>query len=161
MCAARTTQALNHRPGCRAAAIKQMLTPWLRRLLALLSRVSPPPPSPPRSPRRTRIIFCNGAYSTSSHRPILTPGVPEAERPARSPDMQPRSTRVSLNAAIPTISRDYVDRRRSGHPLVHAPSSVPFSFPPLLPAGRLIRLPAKFSRIVPRLSHLEKLANSR
>lgn len=141
-----------------------MLTPWLRRLSVLLSRVFPPPPPPPRSPRRTRITFCNGAYSTSNHRPILTPDVPEAERPARSLDMQLRTKRVSLNTAIPAIPRDYVWPSSFGTPFSTRSVVfvlVPFSFPLLLPDVEADSSSDKVSRIVRRLSHLGKLANSR
>jgi len=133
-------------PCCRAAAIKQMLTPRLRHLGSPLRVLPPPPPSPPSS-RRTRITFCNGAYSTSSYRPILTPTIPEAERPARSLDMQPRTTRVSLNVTISAIPRDYVWPSSFGTPfstlsVVHVATFFHFSFSP--PSLMLIRLLTMF-----------------
>lgn len=99
VCRARAVRAdISIKPlaGCRAVAIKQMLTPRPRRLGLLSLRVSRTPSAPRHHLShgvfsRTRITFCNSAYSTPSHRPILTGSA------ASKPNDRPEVSTCSLN----------------------------------------------------------------
>lgn len=103
------TVSIKPLPGCRAVAIKQMLTPWLRRLgllsvyflrLRCFSRPSP------------RHIHALPSVTAPIQHPAAVlfshPSASETERPARSLDMQFEPRGFRLMPWFQFVSKDYI-----------------------------------------------------
>lgn len=154
-------------PGCRAAAIKQMLTPWLRRAAAAAAAASALLyVSFLRLRRLLGVLAVHALPSVTA--PIQHPATvlfshPASPKPNDRPEVstcshEPRGFR--LMPRFRPFRGITFDRRRSGHPLVHARSCrylFLFFSPTLLDADSSFD---KVSRVIPRLSRSRKLTNS-